>query len=300
MVKKNAFSFFLGCIMPNRYPQIESATHYVMEKLGYELIAMEQTTCCPAPGVFRSFDKLDWMIVAARNICIAEKNDADILTVCNGCFGTLLDVNKHLKENPEDAKKVNEKLKDLGDYEWKGTVRVRHIAEFISLELGVSTLVPHVTRHVNATAVVHYGCHLIKPGRIRQLSSTENPIFLDEFVEFLGVRSLDFRKKLTCCGAGGGVLGSRRDTSMLILREKLIQMDEVHPDFIFDTCPFCQLQFDAGQTTINEKYGKEFDIPVIHMSQLLAYCMGMEMDAVGMRFQAHGKEFQFQPVALED
>ena len=84
-----------------------------MEKLGYELLDMERAACCPAPGVFRSFNKVDWMVHAARNLCIAEKMDTDILTVCNGCFGTLQEVNKHLKQDESAKNQVNEKLKLL-------------------------------------------------------------------------------------------------------------------------------------------------------------------------------------------
>ena len=299
MVKEKTFSFFLGCIMPNRYPQIESATRFVMEKLGYKLLDMERATCCPAPGVFRSFDKADWMVAAARNICIAEKNDADLITVCNGCFGTLIDVNRHLKENPEMKDKVNEKLKMMGDYEFKGTIRVRHIAEVLSFEVGIPEWLKHIVRKVDARTVVHYGCHLLKPTRIRQLASSEVPTFLDEFVEALGVKSLDFKQKLTCCGAGGGVLGSQRDTSLTILNAKLRIMAETKPDFIFDTCPFCQLQFDANQTPVNEKFGTNFDIPVIHMSQLTAWCMGEKMENIGLQFQAHGKDYKFKELKEE-
>ncbi len=294
MVKENTFSFFLGCIMPNRYPQIESATRFVMEKLGFKLLDMERATCCPAPGVFRSFDKTDWMVAAARNLCIAEKNNADLLTVCNGCFGTLIDVNRHLKENPDMKDEINEKLKLLGDYEFKGTIRVRHIAEVLSFEIGPSEMQKYIVRKVDATAVVHYGCHLLKPTRIRQLSSSEIPIFLDEYVEALGVKSLDFPQKLTCCGAGGGVLGSHRDTSLTILNAKLMHMAAAKPDFIFDTCPFCQLQFDANQVVVNKENHTNFDIPVIHMSQLTAWCMGEKMENIGMQFQARGKTFTFK------
>lgn len=300
MSSRGKFSFFLGCIMPNRYPQIEAATRYVMEKLGYELIDMQKATCCPAPGVFRSFDKFDWMVVAARNLVIAEKNGADILTVCNGCFGTLNEVNQHLLENPEDREKVNEKLKEFGDYEYKGTIRVRHIAEVLAIELGPSVIKDYIVRKADAKAVVHYGCHLLKPSRIRKLASPEGPRFLDDYIEALGVKSLPFVQKLTCCGAGGGVLSYNKDVSMRILYEKLSHMQEAEPDFIFDTCPFCQLQFDGGQSMVNNIYGTNFDLPVIHISQLTAWCMGLDMDKIGLQYQAHGKDYVLKEKPLEE
>lgn len=294
MTTNKKFSFFLGCIMPNRYPQIEAATRFVMEKLGYELLEMKRATCCPAPGVLRSFDKIDWMVAAARNLAIAEKNSADLLTVCNGCFGTLIDVNKHLKENPKDVVEVNKKLRALGDYEWKGTIRVRHIAEVLGYEIGPSEIQNYIIRKADAKAVVHYGCHLLKPTRIRQIDSSEIPTMLDEYIEALGVVSLPFKQKLTCCGAGGGVLSYNKETSMKILSEKLNSMNEVNPDFIFDTCPFCQLQFDGGQGTVNNMFGTNYDIPVIHISQLTAWCMGVEMEQIGLQYQTVGKNFQLK------
>jgi heterodisulfide reductase subunit B len=152
--------------MPNRYPAIEKATMYVMEKLGYTLIDMERATCCPAPGVFRSFNKVDWMVAGARNLCIAEKLDADIITVCNGCFGTLQEINKHLKENEEHRELVNEKLKLLGDYEFKGTIDVKHIMSVLGYEVGPWGIEEVIIRKVNAHAAVHYGCHFHDRRRI--------------------------------------------------------------------------------------------------------------------------------------
>ncbi|MHA1235286.1 MAG: heterodisulfide reductase-related iron-sulfur binding cluster [Promethearchaeota archaeon] len=249
MVKEQTFSFFLGCLMPNRYPAIEKATKYIMEKLGYELLDMERATCCPAPGVFRSFNKIDWMVAGARNICIAEKLDADILTVCNGCFGTLQEINKHLKENEEHRELVNKKLKLLGDYEFKGTIDVRHVAEVLGYEVGPWGIEDVITRKVNAHAAVHYGCHFLKPTRIREIESSEGPTIKN--------------------------------------------IDEVKPDFILDICPFCHLQFETGQDYLNKNKSCNYDYPVIHLSQLVAYCMGMDQEFVGLQYQMMGKDYIF-------
>ncbi len=300
MVKEKTFAFFLGCIMPNRYPQIEKATKFVMEKLGYTILDMERATCCPAPGVFRSFNKFDWMVAAARNLCIAEKLDVDIITVCNGCFGTLQEVNKHLKEDEEHREKVNEKLKLIGDYEFKGTIDVRHIAEVLGYEVGPWGIEDVIVRKVNARAAVHYGCHFLKPTRIREIESSEGPTIVEEFIEALGVKSVPFKEQLTCCGAGGGVKAFDGNASMTIFAEKMKNIDEVKPDFILDICPFCHLQFETGQDFVNKNKNCNYDYPVIHLSQLVAYCMGMEPDFIGLQYQMMGKSYEFETEPISE
>ena len=300
MVKEKTFAFFLGCIMPNRYPQIEKATKFVMDKLGYTILDMERATCCPAPGVFRSFNKFDWMVAAARNLCIAEKLDVDIITVCNGCFGTLQEVNKHLKEDEDHREKVNEKLKLLGDYEFKGTIDVRHIAEVLGYEVGPWGIEDFIVRKVNARAAVHYGCHFLKPTRVREIESSEGPTIVKEFIEALGVESVPFKEQFTCCGAGGGVKAFDGNASMTIFAEKMKNIDEVKPDFILDICPFCHLQFETGQDFVNKNKNCNYDYPVIHLSQLVAYCMGMEPDFIGLQYQMMGKSYEFETEPISE
>lgn len=299
MSEEKKFAFFLGCIMPNRYPQIEKSTRFVMDKLGYELHDMERASCCPAPGVFRSFDKVDWMVAAARNISIAEKMGMDILTVCNGCFGTLIDVNTHLKENEEHRELVNEKLKLLGDYEFQGTIRVRHIAEVLAQEIGPYEIQDYLVRKLHGNIAVHYGCHFLKPTKIRQTDSSENPVILEEFAEGLGLTPLNFKNQYTCCGAGGGIKAAHADASMTIFAEKMKNIDEVHPDFILDICPFCHLQFETGQDYLNKNYSMNYDYPVIHLSQLTAYCMGMDQKFIGLQYQMMGKNYIFGSEEVE-
>ncbi|MHC1624865.1 MAG: heterodisulfide reductase-related iron-sulfur binding cluster, partial [Methermicoccaceae archaeon] len=51
------YSLFVGCIASNRYPAIERATEQVLEHLSVRYTHMKGTSCCPPPGVIRSFDE---------------------------------------------------------------------------------------------------------------------------------------------------------------------------------------------------------------------------------------------------
>jgi heterodisulfide reductase subunit B len=78
---------------------------------------------------FKSKDKLDWLAVFARNLCLTEEKGLDIFTNCSGCTATLSET-YHLLEDEERRDKVNDCLKKIGK-EYKGTIRVMHIVRLL-------------------------------------------------------------------------------------------------------------------------------------------------------------------------
>jgi len=137
MAKSNKkYAFFLGCIAPLRYPGIEKSTRVVFEALGVELVEFEDASCCPAPGVIRAFNKKTWLAAAARNLAIAEKMGLEILTICNGCYGSLYDAAHELNNDKKLLAEVNEILAEIG-MEYKGTTNVKHFAEVLYKEVGI-------------------------------------------------------------------------------------------------------------------------------------------------------------------
>lgn len=286
----NKSALYLGCIAPNRYPGIEAATIKTAKNLGIEFADLVGASCCPAPGAFGSMDVLTWEALAARNLCLSEQMGLDCTVVCNGCYKSLYDTNEKLKENAAEKQKVNDLLK-LAGMEFKGTIEVRHLAEQLYKDVGIKKLRDSVVTPLNGLKVgIHYGCHMLKPGRDRKFGSpafsTENPTFLDEMVEALGATSVQYREKMMCCGAGGGVRGYKIDYALDMTNEKLRNMQEAGVDVIVDVCPFCHLQFDKGQVEIKEKFGDVYNIPVLHFSQLLGLAQGMSPEELGLSVHA--------------
>ena len=281
------YGFFLGCIIPNRYPMIEISIRNTLDYLGVELIDLPGASCCPAPGVFRAFHIPSWYVVAARNISIGENLGVSLMTGCNGCYGTLRDVWHELQHDKEMKNKVNEELGKIGRT-YKGNLPPKHVMEVLYLEMGLDHIRDFIRyKFSNLKVAVHYGCHIIKPSDKRPWNGEyEAPRFFDEIVELTGAKSIDYKDKYMCCGAGGALRSAVKEVAADFTREKLVNIRDVGADIIVDCCPFCHMQLDSGQVEVNEFYGdiigEPFNIPVIYITQLLGVSFGIDPNLLGL------------------
>ncbi|MCL1904801.1 MAG: CoB--CoM heterodisulfide reductase subunit B [Methanomassiliicoccaceae archaeon] len=269
------YAFFLGCIAPLRYPGIEKSTREVFKALGVELVELKDASCCPAPGVIKSFSKATWLAAAARNLALAEKQGLDIVTICNGCYGSLFDAAHELHEDKKMLADVNKILAEIG-LEYKGGTKVKHFAEVLYKEVGVDAIKAAIKKPLGYKIAAFYGCHFLKPSNIKGLDDPENPKILDELITATGATSMPRAQKMMCCGAGGGLRSQFGETAMKFTKENLVNMKEGGAEMIVDVCPFCHLQFDAGQKDSG------FAFPVLHLSQLYGIAMGMDAKDLGL------------------
>jgi len=266
---------------------IEASIRNVFDHLGAEILELPGASCCPAPGVFRAFHIPTWLVIAARNISIAEEIGANPLTGCNGCYGTLRDAWYELEHEYELKKEVNEHLAKIGRT-YKGNLEPKHVVQALYLDMGIDYLKDHIKHKFSDLKVaVHYGCHIVKPSDKRPWDGEyEAPRFLDEIVEVTGAKSIDYKDKYMCCGAGGAVRTAVKEVAADFTREKLTNMRDAGVDIIINCCPFCHLQLDLGQMETNNIFsdiiGEPFHIPVIYITQLLGVAFGMDPSSLGL------------------
>lgn len=279
------YSYFLGCLTPNRYPGVEIATIKIMKMFGFDLIEMKGATCCPAPGVFGSFDLQTWMAIAARNLTIAEENGTDVTMTCNGCYGSLQETH-HLLKDPKKKAQINKILKKIGR-EYKGTSKVRHIIEILIEDVGLKRIKESVIQPlIGIKVAVHYGCHFLKPSKLRGHGSAEKPHMIDDIVKALGAESIDYKDKNMCCGAGGGVRAAFKDVALNFTQEKVQNMLAAGADCITTPCAFCLFQFDVGQVEINQQLKTNLQLPILYITQLMGLALGLSPYEIGIMAHA--------------
>ena len=283
------FAFFPGCLIPARHPAMEFAIRATLPKLDIELVDLEGASCCPDPIYFKSKDKLSWLAVAARNLCLAEDLGVDLVTNCSGCTATLSETYHLLADEPELKDKVNQRLAKIGKT-YKGTSKVRHIATVVRDEAGYEAIRNSVTRPLEGLKVaIHYGCHLLKPSRIMNVDNPDDPSVLENLIRALGADPVRHRNWYLCCGKAC----QNEDIPNNMMHDLLSSVHDEKADVLGMICPTCFGQFDHGQKKIAKLFDEDFHTPAVYYFQLLALAQGIPYDDLGFQKQ------RFKPTVLQ-
>jgi heterodisulfide reductase subunit B len=270
------FAFFPGCLIPARHPAMEFAIRSVCGNLDVELVDLEGASCCPDPIYFKSKDKSRWIAVAARNLNLAEDLGLDIVTNCSGCTATLSEA-RHLLEDPGLREKTNARLARI-DRQYRGAVRVRHIATIMRDEVGYDRIRESVKHPLEGLKVaIHYGCHLLKPSRIMNVDDPNNPSVLEHLVGALGATPVRHRNWYLCCGKAC----QSPEIPNRMMGDLLRTVNDEQADLMCMVCPTCFGQFDHGQVKLAQALGEDFHTPPVYYFQLLAFAQGVPYDRLG-------------------
>jgi len=268
------YALFLGCLISAREPSYELYARRVLPYFGVELVDIPGTTCC-APFSIQSLDYVGWLSIAARNLAIAEEMGLPVLAFCNDCYESLLMTNVILRDDLELQSKVNEVLFEV-DKEYKGKTQVKHLLEVLHQDVGVKKIKDATKRPLKKLRVAtQIGCHAVRPKMIHP-TLTVGLETLDELVKATGARTVDYDKKEVCCG--GPLRGVNDEVSRQLSRQKLQAIKEAGANCIVTVCPFCFIQFDLGQLEIKKTFGEKYDLPVLHVVELLALATGLEIE----------------------
>jgi heterodisulfide reductase subunit B len=277
----NKYALYPGCTAPVRAMNYESSTRNVARALGVHLEDINDFGCCGFP--VKSVHVETALLLATRNLALAEQRGLDICAMCNSCAGTLAEANHQLQHDDELRARVNTELEKTSGLRYNGTVRVRHIARILYEEVGLERIREAVKVDLSDLQLAaHYGCHYLKPAEAHDFfDDPENPHTLDDLIEATGATSIDYEGRFQCCG--GGILGADEQTALALPHLKLERVVEVGADAMILICPFCDIMYEMQQKRIEKIYDSEYKLPVLYYTQLLGMAMGLSEDEIGLK-----------------
>jgi heterodisulfide reductase subunit B len=272
------YALFIGCQIPARVTQYETSVRAVLKGLGIGLFDERQFNCCGYP--MRNTDQKAFLLSSVRNLALAERTGLDMLVLCKCCYGSLKKAEHLMKEEGDLQNEVRAILKEE-DLHYVGKTSINHLLSVLYHVVGVEALKEKIQRPFKDLRIAaHYGCHALRPSSITQFDDPVAPKIFDELVKATGAASVDWSRKLECCGSPA--MGVNDDLSMALMKRKLASSMEAGADYICTACPYCQMQFDTVQEMMVSGNGTGETVASILYPQLLGLSMGLDEEKLGI------------------
>jgi succinate dehydrogenase / fumarate reductase cytochrome b subunit len=277
-------AYYKGCLASLSAKELDTSTQALAPQVGLELVELESVTCCGA-GDIHEAEPDYYLHLNARILAYAEATGADmLLTVCNVCTLNLRQANYMLQGDSDLLARVNENLETVGVPPYSGNVEVRHLLWEIAEGDGYEKLKEVAHRGLKGLKVApFYGCQILRPSKILGFEDPDRPWSLERIITACGGEPIDYPAKIKCCGFP--IIQAREETALGELIQPIEQAMEAGADAIVTPCPLCHLSLDAWQSKLKKTTGKDYGMPILHLSQLVGVAAGLQESE--LKFKRH-------------
>ena len=268
-------AYFPGCSAESTARDMHMSSLAVAKALGIELVEPEGWSCCGATAGHQT-DRVLTTSLSAANLTKVQDMGLDMVLNCAACFGRMKMANHELQD-PDMRQKVAEAV----GRDYDGSVNVRHLLDVLLHDVGLDPIKAAVKKPLNGLKVAsYYGCLMVRPADVMQFDDPENPTCMDDLVEAMGGEPLDWPHKVECCGGG---LSLTRTDLVVSLSDKIVTMAKAEgADCIVVACPMCQVNLDMRQIDIKKQSGRDHNVPILYITQLLGLALGFAPDQLGL------------------
>lgn len=263
-------AYYPGCSLHASSALYDIQNRMVFRRLGVELREIDDWNCCGATSASKTNDFLS-IALPARNLGIADASGlSDIVIPCSSCYSRMLVSQKRLAEDPGLKEVINAEL----GRKVQGKVRILSILEALTPRAG--EIAEKATKKLEGLRpACYYGCLLTRfPSDVPVPDDVENPQGMEKVCKALGAEPLDWGYKTDCCGASAAV--NDADQSLLLMSRIMKDALARGANCFVTTCPMCQMNLDAYQDQVGEKYGITGRLPVYFITELVGVAMGID------------------------
>jgi succinate dehydrogenase / fumarate reductase cytochrome b subunit len=279
-------AYWPGCVSRGFTPELHGSMAKVAPLLDIELVELDRA-CCTGAGVIAEHNQELADTLNARTFALAQgvQGAEMMMNICSTCQGAQSECQERLDASAEYREHVNGTLASEGLSYDNDPARPFTNKNFLWLlveEIGLDELRSRVRRPLtNLKVGPFYGCYIVRPRR-RLGIDEEHPrdSYLHQVIEALGGTVIEYAGMRKCCGFP--IITMNKEASLKQAGRHLGDAVDAEADCLVTPCPLCHLNLDLQQPLAEGVVGRELEMPVLHLPQLVGLALGLEPKELGM------------------
>ncbi len=276
-------AYWPGCVSRGFTPELHGSMQKIAPLLDLDLVELDRASCCGA-GVIAEHNQELADTLNARTFALAEQvigADGLMMNICSTCQGSQTECQERLDANAQYRQLVNGNLADEGLTYATGLTN-KNLLWLLVEDLGLDELRRRVKRPLTDLRVgPFYGCYIVRPtDRLGIDHEKPRDTYLAQLIEALGGTVIEYAGAYKCCGFP--IITMNKDASLKQAGRHLGDALDASADCLVTPCPLCHLNLDLNQPLAERTVGRDLNMPVLHLPQLLGLALGLAPKELGL------------------
>lgn len=275
-------AYWPGCVSRGFTPELHGSMEKVAPLLDIELVPLDRA-CCTGAGVIAEHSQELADSLNARTFALAQQVEgADLMmNICSTCQGAQSECQERLDASAEYREIINGNLEPEG-LSYQAGITNKNFLWVLVEEIGLDALKSMVKRPLTDLRVgPFYGCYIVRPtDRLGIDRHNPRDSYLEQVIETLGGTTVDYAGSQKCCGFP--IITMNKQASLKQAGTHLADATDADADCLVTPCPLCHLNLDLQQPLAGPVVGRDLQMPVLHLPQLVGLALGLEPKELGL------------------
>tara|TARA_Y100000589_G_scaffold123560_1_gene117951 strand:- start:78 stop:938 length:861 start_codon:yes stop_codon:yes gene_type:complete len=268
------YAYHPGNVAHSNAIEVADTMPAAAESLGIELVNLDAATSCGA-GIIRQANADLQVVLNARTLAQAEALGLDIITPCATTAATLHEDLTSLRNDSKLMTKTNDILQRNCGLNLTGEVNVHHLLHVIVDEIGIEKLAKSVKNPFGFRIAGYYGPNMQQEGACGG-DDVFDPDYLEQVISALGGQPVDWTSRTQSVGVPG--IFSEEKTVLKQTAAVLSDAKSEGAELVVSACNLSHMLMDVYQGKAGKVSGESTKIPIIHLTELLAFGFGHYVD----------------------
>ena len=268
------YAYHPGNVAHSNAIEVADTMPLASDSLGIELVPLEGATSCGA-GIVRQANADLQVVLNARTLAQAEAMGLDIITSCATTAATLHEDLTLLRNDGKLMAKTNDILQRNCGLTLTGDVKVHHLLHVIVDEIGLDKVEAAVKIRFDFYIAGYYGPNMQQVGACGG-DDPFDPDYLEQVISVLGGNAVDWSCRTHSVGVPG--VFSEEKTVMKQTAAVLADAKSEGAELMVSACNLSHMLLDVYQGKAGKVSAQQTKVPVIHLTELLAFAFGHHVD----------------------